>query len=142
MPTGERCRAVALSDKPYCYYHERLHRVPNKQKSASKKSLELHPLEDRDSVFMALSDVICALAAGRLDPRNAARLIYGLQVAGQFARASTPYIPEDAVKSFTVTEAGDELAPRQSLCTGDDEDDGNDEDDGEQDDVAAGENAA
>jgi hypothetical protein len=36
---GVRCRAIALREKPYCYYHDRLHRVIHKQKAAQKKSL-------------------------------------------------------------------------------------------------------
>ena len=117
---GARCRAAALRDRPYCYFHDRLHRVLARQKSGVTRSLLLHPLEDRDSVFMALSDVVCGLAAGRIDPRNAGRLIYGLQVAGQFAPECSSSLPCDAVKSVTVTKTGDELAPNLILCTADD----------------------
>ena len=162
---GARCRAAALRDRPYCYFHDRLHRVLARQKSGVTRSLLLHPLEDRDSVFMALSDVICGLAAGRIDPRAAARLIYGLQVAGQFAPSSLD-VPEDAVESFTVAKTGDELAPELTLCTADDHcdscpgsedcdlkkavawraaqaaEDSGEEDDNEEDDDAAGKNAA
>jgi hypothetical protein len=163
---GVRCRAAALSDKPYCYYHDRLHRALTRQKPTSKNSLVLHPLEDRSSILMALSEVICGLAAGRIDPRDAARLIYGLQVAGQFAPSSLD-LPEDAVESFTVAKTGDELAPELTLCTEDDhcgscpdsedcdlkkavtwraaqadEDSGEEDDNVEDDDAAAGGNAA
>ena len=110
---GARCRAHALSDRPYCYHHDRLHRVFNKQKSTKKNSLVLHPLEDRSSILMALSDVICGLASGRVDSRNAGRLIYGLQVAGQFAPDSSCPNPDDAVESLTITKTGDETCPRK-----------------------------
>jgi hypothetical protein len=82
---GIVCKAVALTDRPYCYYHDRLHRVLNNRRSARKKSLVLPPLEDRESVFLALSDVIRGLAAGRIETKNATQLIYSLQMAGKFA---------------------------------------------------------
>ncbi|MGD0347970.1 MAG: hypothetical protein ABSA85_14505 [Terracidiphilus sp.] len=117
---GARCKANALRERPYCYYHDRLHRVLNKQ-NYPQKSLVLHPLEDRDSVFMALSDVVCGLAAGRIDTQNATRLIYGLQVAGKYAPDSANDVAKDAVKSVDFTNTGDELAPELSYCTNDDE---------------------
>ncbi len=119
-PDGTRCRAAALGDMPYCYHHDHLHRVLNSKKSSKKNTLALHPLEDQASVLMALSDVICGLAAGRIDSRAAGRLIYGLQVAGQFAPSSSSAVPWDAVKSVSFTKAGDELAPEMNICTADD----------------------
>ncbi len=65
MPDGARCEAPALKGMPYCYHHERLHRAGFKHKPG-KKTLELPPLENRTSVMMALSDVLAALAAGRI----------------------------------------------------------------------------
>jgi len=82
---GIRCKAITLRDRPYCYVHDRLHRILTRRSSTSTNSFILHPLEDRNSVFLALSDVICGLAAGHIDQQNAARLIQGLQVAGKFA---------------------------------------------------------
>ena len=107
---GARCRAHALSDRPYCYHHDRLHRVFNKQKS-TKKTPSCSPLEDRSSILMALSDVICGLASGRVDSRNAGRLIYGLQVAGQFAPDSSCPNPDDAVESLTITKPATKFPP-------------------------------
>jgi hypothetical protein len=81
----------------------------------------LHPLEDRESVFLALSDVVCALAAGRIDTHNATRLIHGLQVAGKYAPESSSSVAKDAVESVDFTKTGDELAPELAYCTDDDE---------------------
>jgi hypothetical protein len=119
-PDGARCKAAALRGMPYCYHHDHLHRVLNSRKSSKKNSLVLHPLEDRASVLMALSDVICGLASGRIDSRNAGRLIYGLQVAGRFAPLTSGWVAADAVKSVDFTKTGDELAPKLTLCTVDD----------------------
>jgi hypothetical protein len=118
---GARCQSNALRDRPYCYYHGRLHRVLNKPKAGRKNSLALHPIEDQSSILMGLSDVICGLAAGRIDSNDAARLIYGLQVAGKFAPHSVADAAPDAVKSVDLMKSGDELAPQQSYCTDDDD---------------------
>lgn len=119
LPNGTRCHAAALEKMPYCYYHDRLHRSLNGQKTAEKskkKTLELRPLEDRASILMALSEVICGLAAGRVDSSDAGRLIYGLQVAGQYAERNAHSAPDNAVESLTCSEDGHELAPEQFHC--------------------------
>lgn len=119
MPDGARCEAPALKGMPYCYHHERLHRTSFKQKPG-KKTLELPPLENRTSVMMALSDVLAALAAGRIDSNSAGRLIYGLQVAAQFAPAGRT-AAFNPVKSLTRTKNGEDLAPELWICTQDDD---------------------
>jgi hypothetical protein len=50
--------------------------------------LELPPLEDRPSVQVALSMIVCALAQGRIDPKRANSLLYGLQVASANLRSA------------------------------------------------------
>jgi hypothetical protein len=120
MPDGARCKSPALKDKPCCYHHDRLHRVLNKPKSSKKNALVLRPLEDRSSVLMALSDVICGLAAGQIDTQKAGRLIYGLQVAGKIATDFAWTVSDKSVKSVDITRTGDELAPVLSYCTPDD----------------------
>ena len=117
MPNGVRCESPALTERPYCYHHDRLHLVFSEPKPSKKKTLALHPLEDRESILMALSDVICGLAAGRIDSRNGGRLIYGLQVAGQFAPLVTRSAADDAVESVVLTETGDEIAPERIDCS-------------------------
>lgn len=157
QPDGSRCKAAALKDKPYCYHHDRIHRALLRQRSAPKNKLELPFLEDRSSILEALSQIISALARGRLDGANAGRLIYGLQVAAQYAPQFTTSKPSwDPVESVTLTSDGDELAPAQFECEdeedcqtcpyydecdrkaviGDDEDDdeGDDDDDDDGDD--------
>ena len=45
---GSRCKANALRDRPYCYWHDRLHRVLSKPKVGRKNSLTLHPPEKQE----------------------------------------------------------------------------------------------
>jgi hypothetical protein len=120
MPDGARCQSPALAGQPFCYQHDRLHHVVSKPKSDSTNRITLRPLEDRRSVLMALSDVICGLAGGKIDPKTAARLIYGLQVASQVAANHPLLVSGKPVESVDFTKTGDEMAPALLICTDDD----------------------
>ena len=91
--------------------------------------------ETRESVQLALSLVINALATGQLETKRATALLYGLQLASMnAARPSTrPYAPE-VVRSFEPSAEGLDLAkPGAVLEIPEFEDDEDDEDDYEDD---------
>ncbi|MGB0065762.1 MAG: hypothetical protein WBP85_15070 [Terracidiphilus sp.] len=120
---GTRCQAPALRNMPYCFFHDHFHREVGKtlkKPKTKKRPIALPRLEDRGSVLTALSDVIGALGAGHLDSSTAGRLIYGLQVAGQFAKENPPEDSPKAVQSFTVAEDGAEIANEFFICEEDD----------------------
>lgn len=127
---GERCSAPALTHQIFCYYHvelERRHRRRSRhveddpailhpmslqdgtqrdpifaEPSDPPLQLDLPPLEDRHSIQVALSMVITALAEGRIDPKRAAMLFYGLQVASANAHKLNP-IPKNALGKVSKT---------------------------------------
>jgi len=119
---GERCRSLSLLNETFCYYHvelERRHRrcstrhdpavtvlhpmtLPMTLQHGSQRDpvfadpflqLDFPPLEDRHAIQVALSLAITALAENRIDPKRAALLFYGLQVASSNARLLDP-VPE------------------------------------------------
>jgi hypothetical protein len=127
---GERCGCPALRDQPYCYFHRVLtahHPKPapdltptilhpldptREPQLVAQPTLHLPALEDRESIQLAASIIIGALARNTLDTRRAATLLYGLQVASANARKlnhspSLNYI----VTETTFTPTGDEIAP-------------------------------
>jgi hypothetical protein len=88
--SGKKCQSPALSDQNFCYFHSNTRKRPAPANQPyqpyvepKERALALPPLEDADAIQLALSDVILALAANRIDPRRARILIYGLQVASQ-----------------------------------------------------------
>jgi hypothetical protein len=88
--SGRKCQSPALTDQNFCYFHSNTRKRPTPRTQPYEPYIEpqanvldLPPLEDADSIQLALSDVILALAANRIDPRRARILIYGLQVASQ-----------------------------------------------------------
>jgi hypothetical protein len=136
---GDRCQSPRLLKSEFCYFHKRLHEqhrsaiapqrssevmLPVLDKSgtlvgmepAPNQALDLGPLEDRTSVQMAISTVLNALAAGRLDKSRATALLYGLQlasancVARRFDHAHTTY----PVHDVEITPEGDILAPEST----------------------------
>lgn len=86
MPTGKRCHAVALRDKSYCYYHQRLHTSINASKHTRPK-LKLASIEDAKGIQTAVLQVVEALRKSRIDAREAATFLYGLQIAAQLTKS-------------------------------------------------------
>jgi hypothetical protein len=76
----------------------------------SQIELDLPPVEDTESIQLALIDVLQALAANRLDTKRAGLLLYGLQVAS--ANASKMHLPIGGVRAITYTDDGAPLAPQ------------------------------
>jgi hypothetical protein len=91
--------------------------------------LDLPPVEDTESIQLALIDVLQALAANQLDTKRAGLLLYGLQVAS--ANAAKMHLSYSAVRSVTYTDEGTPLAPQDYGYDVEDYED--DEDDDEED---------
>jgi hypothetical protein len=116
---GLRCKAPAMTEAPYCYFHTRLnqrhsgfrHSLATRGYLVPGQHIELCPLEDRESVQVALSVVINALATGQLETRRATALLYGLQIASSNAARLnfSPYAP-DVVRTAESTPDGLDLA--------------------------------
>jgi hypothetical protein len=116
---GTRCKSPSLTGATWCYFHHRLHQrhTAFRPTPASRgylipgQHIELNALEDRESVQVALSVVINALATGQLDIKRATALLYGLQLASNNAAGlqSRPYAP-DIVRSVEPSPEGLDLA--------------------------------
>jgi hypothetical protein len=116
---GLQCQAPSLSEGQYCYFHSRLHQRHRTYRPTGAaraylipgQHIELTALEDRESVQVALSVVINALATGQLDTKRATALLYGLQLASHNATGlhTKPYAP-DIVRTALPTEEGLDLA--------------------------------
>jgi hypothetical protein len=116
---GLRCKSPALTEAPYCFFHARLNdRHSGYRYTAATRGylvpgqhIQLTTLEDRESIQVALSMVINALAIGALDIRRATTLLYGLQLASSNAANLNlaPYAP-DVVRTVESTPDGLDLA--------------------------------
>ena len=84
---GLRCQSPALADALYCYSTtastiatQAFVTPPHSRLSGPRQHIQLSALEDRESVQVALSVVINALATGQLETKRATALPYGLQL--------------------------------------------------------------
>ena len=139
---GTRCKAPSLNGGTWCYFHNRLHQrhTAFRPTQATRgylipgQHIELTALEDRESVQVALSVVINALATGHLETKRATALLYGLQLASMnTARLLTqPYAP-DVVRTLESTPDGLDLAePGATLTFLPDEDEDEEENEEEE----------
>lgn len=97
---GLQCQSPALSgsESQWCFFHNRLHQrhshyrytENSKNRLIPGQHIELYPLEDAESIQVALSLVINALATGHLESKRATALLYGLQLASRNAAHLRP----------------------------------------------------
>jgi hypothetical protein len=130
---GERCGSPALRTNPFCYFHRNLadcHPRPPapdltptiihpmdplrelQLAAIDASNLALPPLEDRESIQLAVSMIVGALARNQLDSARAGTLLYGLQVASANAvRLNHSPSLDYLVTQTTLTPTGEEIAP-------------------------------
>ena len=116
---GLQCNAPALTTGMYCYFHDRLYSKHAGFRYTPEtsgyllpgKDIQLNPLEDRESIQVALSVVINALATGNLETRRATALLYGLQIASaNTAKLNWSQNESSIVRTAETTPEGLDLA--------------------------------
>ena len=107
MPNGAKCHAQALRDKPYCYFHTRLHRFAAEPPIGVMDNIRFPVLEDRSAIQIALAQVLEALCSCRIDVRKGGLLLYALQIASQNVERKYEIIPRSTVESITQTDSGE-----------------------------------
>ena len=116
---GIRCGSPALTGEYWCFFHHRLltrHRNIRAIKSESPQpNLQLPPLEDRESIQLALSLIFEAIATGVLAEKRAVVLLRVIAIASRNVIGTEigPSEIDDLVRSFWPTLDGHPLAPRQ-----------------------------
>jgi len=112
---GKRCQSPALSGSVFCYFHSRVHTIA-KTKSTISDNINLPLLEDPASIQVAISQIVSGLLSSRLDARRTGLLLYAIQIASQNIDRKTFHSDSEIVRSMTVTDEGDELAPEKEVC--------------------------
>ncbi|MES2392588.1 MAG: hypothetical protein V4555_13165 [Acidobacteriota bacterium] len=72
--------------------------------------LDFPSLDDRESIQLALSMLLNALGRNRIEPKRAAIMLYGLQVASSNARHLVP-VEDNTVTETVLDESGHPIAP-------------------------------
>jgi hypothetical protein len=85
---GLQCKSPALTSSAFCHHHQKLRRTRPLTISAGPglSTHVLHPLHNANSVRQALSMVLSGLAANRIHPKSAGKMLYALQLAASELR--------------------------------------------------------
>ncbi len=129
---GLQCRGVAIEGSVFCYFHNKLHRSHDLYRDkvhlrsaemAHPPFLELPALEDRESIQLAISSVLNALATDCITEKRAYALFNGLYLASANARGlrivrRPAQMVRDVYKEpwVTLPEANPDIAPPGRTC--------------------------
>ena len=106
MPNGSKCHSPALRDRPYCFFHQKLHTTINASRKKKDRFELSSSVEDAKGIQIALSPVLEGLADSRIDPRRAGLFIYGLNLANQLTKRSADFDrPKPSPTSSTMKTA-------------------------------------
>ena len=89
---GEACRALALTGRRRCHYHERYsdrNTVPK-----NKYTYALVPFEDTRSILFTINQLIYSFINDLIDESKFTKTIYALQVAAQFVNRTEALSPD------------------------------------------------
>jgi len=116
-PNGLRCKSPAMRGHSFCYFHAKLHTKVSYDVDKFGP-ITLPVLEDPAAIQISLSRILDAMLNGRIEPKLAGRLLYGLQIASQHANHNIIDVGTHSVESMTQSKDGDELAPKLRICNG------------------------
>lgn len=116
MPRGTKCKSPALRGKYYCYYHQQLHTYRQDGSRDDKAPLALPSIEDANGIQLALIQIMGSIATRRLDPREGASLLYGLQIAIQALDRVPQTPPEELVEMTYCDGIGADIGVEQTRC--------------------------
>lgn len=141
---GVRCGAIALTEKQFCFWHNKVNRhhaeaIPSHfrpkhyfpendvkyrrtheledelysgTRANGPTAEELPPLEDAESIQLAISMVLASIADFRVDTKRANLMLYALRLAMMNERRIRP-AAENSVTDMVINEFGVEMAAPQ-----------------------------
>jgi hypothetical protein len=80
---GLQCKSPALTTSAFCYHHQKGRRVRQSiiRFGPGFSTQVTHSLRNADSIQQALAMVVSGIAANRIHPKSAGRMIYALHRA-------------------------------------------------------------
>ena len=120
MPNGRRCKSPALKGALFCYFHARIHTLDTS--GYNKLGVPQLPVpEDRSAIQLSIALICNGLLDGTIDPKRAAQVIWALEIASQNVDKCEFNTGYKSVESATQSPEGDDIAPEERVCTGEDE---------------------
>lgn len=107
-PDGLRCGSPRLKTGELCYTHQRMER-------ARALRVRMPPLEDANSIQVAIMEVHRALLDHQIGAKEAGLLLYGLQTAAaNLGRVNFHEAPEEMVLEDTTAKTEEKAAPEDT----------------------------
>lgn len=107
-PNGQFCDSPSLKHDDYCYFHRSLRERTKRhlRHARQQKPLQIPPLEDIETIQIAIGDVVNALLADRIDAKKAGLALYGLQTAACHVESCSFEISEfdECIETYTEHE--------------------------------------
>jgi len=112
MPNGLLCKSPALRDRSYCYFHQNLHATlrDSREKKREDDTIQFASIEDAAGIQIALTQVVDAMNAYRINRRHGGTLIYGLHLASSLARQRAAFDYSDTVRNVCHDSDGSLMA--------------------------------
>jgi hypothetical protein len=117
-PNGLRCKSPALKETYFCYFHSKL-RSLGAEPYEKFGPMRLPSPEDPASILFSIAKITDALIKGSIEPRKAGQLLYAMQIASH--NLDVHLEGSNQVESMTTTFEGEDLAPEEFICTGDED---------------------
>jgi hypothetical protein len=114
---GEKCHAVALRGKPYCFFHMRLHKIvagARKPTKSKDRPIDFTFTDSPAAIQLGVYQVLSALGSLSVEPRRAGQMLYALQVATQNVEDRSTGASGHSVHCVTQTAEGEEMGPECS----------------------------
>jgi len=106
-PNGEFCGSPAIRGRDYCHWHltcvARRLRAEKQEATQDSAPLVLPPLEDANSIQLAVMMVMDAMLRNRIAPKMSGRLLYALQIASCNLRQGVDFRTGKDAKPEKVT---------------------------------------
>jgi len=106
---GVQCGSPALKNRAYCHFHYECHQAgltPRRGRRQNNDFLFNAPLEDANSIQLALMRVMQLIYTGKLDQKRGALLLYALQTASANLR-HTEFEPKPEQVVIDKSQVGD-----------------------------------
>ena len=112
MPNGLLCKSPALRDRSYCYFHQNLHATlrDSREKKREDDTIQFASIEDAAGIQIALTQVVDAMNASRINRWHGGTLIYGLHLASSLARQRAAFDYSDTVRNVCHDSDGSLMA--------------------------------
>ncbi|HTM18141.1 MAG TPA: hypothetical protein VL135_14605 [Terracidiphilus sp.] len=104
LESGSTCKSPAVRGTSLCFHHTP-HETLKRRRPCEYEPFELPPLKNKNSVMVAISQVLSRLAMRRIKRSEAVTLIYGLNIVARLMTELDQTSDEEPIESYEMQSA-------------------------------------